>query len=65
MIGHKSRFVQVTRGFYAPDLAAQHKAKIERMDKERSRKEGTDRAGSSQLSGQDKSLDVNSIINAA
>jgi hypothetical protein len=35
------------------------------MEKERSRKEGTDRAGSSQLSGQDKNHDVNSIINAA
>ena len=31
MIGLKARFVQLTRTFHAPDLAAQHRAKVERM----------------------------------
>jgi len=34
LIGLKSRFVQVTRTFFAPDLAAQYRAKQERLKKE-------------------------------
>lgn len=32
--GHKAKFVQLTRTMHAPDLAAQHKAKVDRMQKE-------------------------------
>lgn len=31
IIGFKTRFVQMTRTFYAPDLFLQHKAKVERI----------------------------------
>lgn len=35
MIGLKARFVQVTRTFHAPDLAAQHRAKMDRLAKDK------------------------------
>ena len=40
IIGLKARFVQVTRTFNSPDLAAQHKAKMDRMAKDQQRSDG-------------------------
>lgn len=51
MIGLKARFVQVTRTFHAPDLAAQHRAKMDRLAKDSLR--GGDRAPSAMGSNKD------------
>jgi len=56
MIALKSKFVQVTRTFYAPDLAAQHKAKMERLNKENVKSAGGDRSQSGMGSQADKSM---------
>ena len=55
LIGMKSRFVQITRGFFAPDLAAQHRAKMERIEKEKLKSGGGDRAASALGSAKDGS----------
>lgn len=44
MVGHKSRFLRVLSTFYAPNQAAQHKAKMDRMEKEKLKSAGGDRA---------------------
>jgi hypothetical protein len=46
MIGHKSRFYRINNTFYNPNLAAQHKAKMERMEKDKLKSAGGDRAAS-------------------
>ena len=44
MVGHKSKFLKVLSTFYAPNQAAQHRAKQERLDKEKLKSAGGDRA---------------------
>jgi len=44
MLGHKSKFLKVLSTFYAPNQAAQHRAKQERLDKEKLKSAGGDRA---------------------
>lgn len=54
MVGLKARFAQVTRTFFAPDLAAQYKAKMDRIAKDQLRSGAGDRVQSamgSQASG--------------
>jgi len=55
MVGHKARFVQITRTFFAPDLAAQHRAKMERLEKEKLRSGGGERVASAMGSHKDGS----------
>lgn len=35
LVGHKSRFLRIIATFYAPQQAAQYRAKLERLEKER------------------------------
>ena len=60
MIGLKARFVQLSRTFNAPDLAAQHRAKMERMQKDQQRSGAGERAqsamGSHASARDDKSI---------
>lgn len=56
MIGLKSRFVQLTRTFFAPDLAAQHRAKMERLHREQMKSGGGDRSQSAMGSQKDASV---------
>ena len=60
MISLKARFAQVSRTFYAPDLAAQHKAKMDRLAKDLSRSGAGERAssalGSQASAREDKSM---------
>jgi len=56
MIGLKSRFVQLTRTFFAPDLAAQHRAKMERLHREQVKSGGGDRSQSAMGSQKDASV---------
>jgi len=56
MIALKSRFVQVTRTFYAPDLAAQHRAKMERLQRDAVKSGGGDRTQSAMGSQKDASV---------
>lgn len=56
MIWLKSRFVQITRTFFAPDLAAQHRAKLERLQREQVRSGGGDRSQSAMGSQKDASM---------
>lgn len=46
MISLKAKFQAVTKTFYAPDLAAQHKAKMERLEKEKLKSGTGDRTAS-------------------
>lgn len=46
ILGLKSKFVQATRTFHAPDLAAQHRAKMDRLNKADIRSGKDDRAAS-------------------
>lgn len=56
MIWLKSRFVQITRTFFAPDLAAQHRAKQERLQREQVKSGGGDRSQSAMGSQKDASM---------
>lgn len=56
MIWLKSRFVQITRTFFAPDLAAQHRAKVERLQREQVKSGGGDRSQSAMGSQKDASM---------
>jgi hypothetical protein len=53
MIGHKSRFLRILTTFYAPNQAAQHKAKMERLEKDKLKSAGGDRAASAMGSNKD------------
>lgn len=56
MLGLKAKFIQTTRSFHAPDLAAQHRAKMDRLAKHEL-KSGGDRATSAMgSSNKDTSL---------
>ena len=55
MIGHKSRFYRINNTFYNPNLAAQHKAKVERQEKDKLKSAGGDRAASAMGSQKDGS----------
>lgn len=46
LVGIKARFLRATTAFYAPNQAAQHKAKMDRMNKEKLRSAGGDRSKS-------------------
>lgn len=46
LVGHKSKFLKVLSTFYAPNQAAQHRAKQERIEKEKLKSAGGDRAQS-------------------
>jgi len=53
MVGMKSRFLRISTTFYAPNQAAQHKAKMDRLDKEKMRSAGGDRSQSGMGSQKD------------
>ena len=55
MVGHKSKFLKVLSTFHAPNQAAIHKAKMERMEKEKLKSAGGDRAQSAMGSNKDGS----------
>mmetsp|Transcript_16567 Transcript_16567/g.28188 ORF Transcript_16567/g.28188 Transcript_16567/m.28188 type:complete len:363 (+) Transcript_16567:1091-2179(+) len=56
IIGYKSRFLRLISTFYSPTQAAQHKAKMERLEKERLKSQGGDRAASALGSQKDASI---------
>ena len=60
-VGLKAKFVQVTRTLHAPDLAAQHKAKVDRMQKEQMRSGGGERAASAMGSAAGSQADTRSL----
>lgn len=49
MIQLKSKFTNLTQTFHAPDLAAQHKARLLRQEQERLRSQGGDRTQGSEV----------------
>ena len=53
MIGHKSRFLRILTTFYAPNQAAQHRAKMERLEKEKLKSAGGERVASAMGSNKD------------
>lgn len=64
LVGIKARFLRATTAFYAPNQAAQHKAKMDRMNKEKLRSAGGDRSksGLSQADQQSQKDDAASQI---
>ena len=62
LVGIKARFLRATTAFYAPNQAAQHKAKMDRLNKEKLRSAGGDRSKSGLSEQQSQKDDVASQI---